>query len=175
MLLNLREQFPDKKIDLLFGCGGNRDQNKDQKMGNIADLYSDKIYLTDDNPRFENSNKIREDIKTGIKGKKIIEISSRAKAIREAVNNLKTGEILLVAGKGHEKIQDFGNRKIYFSDKQVILNSIKKKNLDLSNNLKFNILKELSGNHKLKLPSNLFINKGRINSRKFKKMIFFCN
>ena len=70
-LLNLREQFPNKKISLLFGCGGNRDQNKRSKMGKIADLYSDKIYLTDDNPRFENPNKIREDIKIGIKGKKI--------------------------------------------------------------------------------------------------------
>ena len=52
-LLNLREQFPFKKISLLFGCGGNRDQNKRSKMGKIANDYSDKIYLTDDNPRFE--------------------------------------------------------------------------------------------------------------------------
>ena len=62
-LLNLREQFPDTKISLLFGCGGNRDQNKRSKMGRIASNYSDEIYLTDDNPRFENSNKIRKDIK----------------------------------------------------------------------------------------------------------------
>ena len=48
-LLNLREQFPDKKISLLFGCGGNRDQNKRAKMGKVADNLSDKIYLTDDN------------------------------------------------------------------------------------------------------------------------------
>ena len=62
-LLNLREQFPNKKISLLFGCGGNRDQNKRSKMGKIADNFSDKIYLTDDNPRFENPDKIRKDIK----------------------------------------------------------------------------------------------------------------
>ena len=172
-LLNLREQFPNKKISLLFGCGGNRDQNKRSKMGKIADLYSDKIYLTDDNPRFENPNKIREDIKKGIKGKKIIEISSRAKAIREAINNLKTGEILLVAGKGHEKIQDFGKRKIYFSDKKIILKEIKTKNFSLASNLKLNILKELSDQKKF--PSNLFIKKGRINSREVQKDdIFFA-
>ena len=69
-LLNLKEQFPDKKIILLFGCGGNRDQNKRSKMGKIANNYSDKIYLTNDNPRFENPNKIRHDIKKGIKEKK---------------------------------------------------------------------------------------------------------
>ena len=53
-LLNLREQFPDKKITLLFGCGGNRDQNKRSKMGKIASNYADNIILTNDNPRFEN-------------------------------------------------------------------------------------------------------------------------
>jgi len=70
-LLNLKEQFPNKKINLLFGCGGDRDQNKRSKMGKIADNYADEIYLTDDNPRFENPNKIRKDIKKGIKKKKI--------------------------------------------------------------------------------------------------------
>ena len=65
-LLNLKEQFPNKRISLVFGCGGNRDQNKRSKMGKIADIYSDKIYLTDDNPRFENADKIRRDIKKGI-------------------------------------------------------------------------------------------------------------
>ena len=70
-ILNLKEQFPDKKIILLFGCGGNRDQNKRSKMGKIADNLSHKIYLTDDNPRFENPKKIRNDIKKGIKKKKL--------------------------------------------------------------------------------------------------------
>ena len=93
-LLSLREQFPNKKIVLLFGCGGNRDQNKRSKMGKIASLYADQIYLTDDNPRLENPNKIRKDIKKGINSKKISEISDRAKAISEAVKNLTTGNIL---------------------------------------------------------------------------------
>ena len=126
-LLNLREQFKNKKISLLFGCGGNRDQNKRSKMGKIASNYSDEIYLTDDNPRYENPKKIRADIKKGINNKKIIEISDRSKAIFKAIENLNSGEILLIAGKGHEKTQDFGSKKIYFSDKQVILDSIKKK------------------------------------------------
>ena len=117
-LLNLREQFPERKISLVFGCGGDRDQNKRSKMGRIADNYSDKIYLTDDNPRFEKPNNIRKDIKKGIKRKKFAEIPDRAKAIIEAIKNLNTGEILLVAGKGHEKIQVIKDKKTYFSDKK---------------------------------------------------------
>ena len=58
-------------------------------MGKIADSYADEIYLTDDNPRYENPNKIRRDIKKGIKRKKVIEISNRAKAISKAVKRLK--------------------------------------------------------------------------------------
>ncbi len=172
-LMNLREQFPDKKINLLFGCGGNRDQNKRSKMGKIAEDYSDEIYLTDDNPRYENPNKIRVDIKKGIKKKKVTEISNREKAISEAIKNLNTGEILLVAGKGHEKIQDFGKRKVYFSDKKIIVDAIKIKNLSLSKNFKLNILKEISGHRKL--SSSLIINKARINSKEISKGdIFFA-
>ena len=105
-LLNLKEQFPNKKISLVFGCGGNRDRDKRFKMGKIASQYSDEIYLTDDNPRFENPLKIRNDIKKGIKLKNLKEISNRAKAIKLAIENLNSGEILLVAGKGHEKTRN---------------------------------------------------------------------
>jgi MurE/MurF fusion protein len=172
-LLNLREQFPNKKINLLFGCGGDRDQNKRSKMGKIADNYADEIYLTDDNPRFENPNKIRKDIKKGIKKRKIIEQSNRAKAISKAIKGLNTGDILLVAGKGHEKIQDIGKEKIFFSDKKIILDEIRNKNLSLSNNLKLNIVKEVSGNKNL--PSNFSFKQARINSGEVKKNdIFFA-
>ena len=166
-ILNLRDQFKDKKISLLFGCGGNRDQDKRSKMGKIASDYSDTIYLTDDNPRFENPKKIRSEIKKGIKNKNFFEISDRAKAISIAIENLNSGEILLIAGKGHEKTQDLGKRKIHFSDKQFILNSIRKKNLNLSNNIKLNIFKELSGIKKL--PSKLSLKLARINSHEVKK------
>ena len=100
----------------MFGCGGNRDQNKRAKMGKIADLFSDKIYLTDDNPRLEQPSKIRKDIKKGIKKQKIFEFPNRANAISEAIKDLNTGEILLVAGKGHETTQDYGKKIIYGTD-----------------------------------------------------------
>ncbi len=170
-LINLKEQFAGKKISLVFGCGGNRDQNKRAKMGKIADTFSNKIYLTDDNPRFENPDKIRNEIKKGIKKQKIYEFASRYLAITEAIKDLKTGEILLVAGKGHEETQDIGAKKIYFSDKKTILDTIKIKNSALSDNLKFNIIKELSGY--TKISSKLHLEQARINSKEVKKNDIF--
>ena len=172
-LLNLREQFPNKTITVLFGCGGNRDQNKRSKMGKIASDFADSIILTNDNPRFENPQKIRRDIKKGIKKKRITEISNRAIAITQAIHNLNSGEILLVAGKGHEKTQDIGNKKIFFSDRKVILNAIKNKNDNLSDNLKLNIVKEAAKIKKLSSSTSLKM--ARINSREVNKNdIFFA-
>ena len=171
-LSNLREQFPSSKINLVFGCGGERDFEKRYIMGKIADCYSDRIYLTDDNPRNENPSKIRSDIKKGIKKVKVKELSNRKKAIHEAILKLNTGDLLLVAGKGHEKIQDYGNRKLFFSDKDVILKSIKLKNKFLSNNLKLNIIKETSD---AKISNKLIIKKISINSKTIKKNdVFFA-
>lgn len=172
-LLNIREQFPNKAITVLFGCGGNRDQNKRSKMGKIASDFADSIILTNDNPRFENPQKIRRDIKKGIKKKRITEISNRAKAIKHAIHNLNSGDILLVVGKGHEKTQDIGNKKIFFSDRQVILNAIKHKNNNLSDNLKLNLVKEAT---KLKkLPTSIILKTARINSKEVTKNdIFFA-
>ena len=90
-LLNLREQFPRNKINLVFGCGGDRDFKKRYIMGEIAEKYSDSIYLTDDNPRNENPSKIRKDIIKGIKKKKIKEFSNRKKEIHQAKMNINTG------------------------------------------------------------------------------------
>ncbi len=172
-LLNLREQFPNKKITVLFGCGGNRDQNKRSKMGKIVSDFADSIILTNDNPRFEDPQKIRRDIKKGIKKRKIIEISNRARAIKQAIYNLNSGDILLVAGKGHEKTQDIGNKKIFFSDRKVILNAIKHKNDNLLDNLKLNVVKEVAKIKKL--SASISLKTARINSQEVTKNdIFFA-
>ena len=157
----------------MFGCGGNRDKKKRAKMGKIAASYCDKIYLTDDNPRNENPNKIREDIKKGILKAKFEEISDRKSAINRAIEQLETGQILLVAGKGHEKTQEFANKNIFFSDKEEILKSIKIKNNILSKNLKLNLIKDLS---KTKIDLKDFnLNNICINSKELKKNdIFFA-
>ena len=88
-----------------------------------------------------------------------------------SINSLRTNEILLVAGKGHEKIQDIGKKKIYFSDRKIILDSIKIKNSNLSNSFKLNIIKEISASKKL--PSNLYIKQAKINSKDVKKNDIF--
>ena len=171
-LLNLKEQFPNNNINLIFGCGGERDFKKRVMMAKIAEKYSNEIYLTDDNPRNENPSKIRKDIKKGFKKSRIFEIPNRKKAIEEAIRNLNTGEILLVAGRGHEKIQDYGKRKILLSDKKIILQSINSKNKFLSNNIKLNIINEQS---KSKISNKLIIKNVSINSKTTKKNdIFFA-
>ena len=106
-LTNLKEQFSLKKINLVFGCGGERDKPKRRIMGKIANTYCNKVYLTDDNPRKENPEKIRKQIKKQISIKKLIEISSRELAIKTAIKNIKSDEILVVAGKGHERYQEY--------------------------------------------------------------------
>ena len=140
VILDIKEQFPLSKISLVFGCGGNRDKDKRSIMGSIAKEYCNTIYLTDDNPRTENPKKIRDQIKKGLKNKKFFEISSRSKAIDLAIKNLGSGDILIVAGKGHENYQEYKKKK-FFSDKLEILKSIIKKNKNLSKSIKTNILK----------------------------------
>ena len=170
-LLNLKQQFPNNKINLVFGCGGERDFKKRALMGRIAEKYSNKVYLTDDNPRNEDPKKIRIEIKKGFRKIKVSEISNRKKAIFQAVSDLNTGELLLVAGKGHEKFQDYGKKKLFFSDKEIILRSIKSKNNNLSKNLKLNIINEEGKNN---LSNQILIKKISIDSRSIKKNDVFC-
>jgi len=170
-LKSLKEQFKNRKILIVFGCGGNRDKKKRPMMGKIANKYCDRIYLTDDNPRQENPKIIRTALKKYINKSKIYEISNRANAIKKAIFDLKTGNILIVAGKGHEKIQEYKKIKKLFSDQKQILKNIKIKNKTLSSNLKINILKEL--NNSSNISSKLEINNASINSKEIKRNNIF--
>ncbi len=115
-LQTLAKQF-NKKVDVVFGCGGDRDKRKRYKMGKIANQFASKIYLTNDNPRSENPTSIINQIKTGcLRGKIILD---RKIAIKTAINNLNTESNLLIAGKGHENYQIINNQKKYFSDQKV--------------------------------------------------------
>ncbi|MDC3295939.1 UDP-N-acetylmuramoyl-L-alanyl-D-glutamate--2,6-diaminopimelate ligase, partial [Candidatus Pelagibacter sp.] len=172
-LSNLKEQFENKRIFIVFGCGGNRDKDKRPMMGKIANQYCDRVYLTDDNPRDENPQKIRIAIKKTIDKSKIFEIASRSKAIHKAIFDLNTGDILVIAGKGHEQMQDYGKFVNKFSDRLEILQNIKLKNKILSTNLKINILKEISNSPQIN--SNIKINNASINSKTINKNdIFFA-
>ena len=115
-LQTLAKQF-NKKVDVVFGCGGDRDKGKRYKMGKIANQFASKIYLTNDNPRSENPASIIKQIKTGCSRAKII--LDRKIAIKTAINNLNTESNLLIAGKGHENYQIINNQKKYFSDQKV--------------------------------------------------------
>ena len=169
-LKNIREQYKLRKINLVFGCGGERDKPKRKIMGKIANNYCNKIYLTDDNPRRENPNKIRKDIKINILKKKLFEIPSRELAIKTAIKNIKSEDILIVAGRGHENYQEYKTKR-YFSDKQCIIKYIKEKNNRLSKSWKTNIIQELINK---RIKNKIKINKASINSREIKKNnIFF--
>ena len=115
-LQTLAKQF-NKKVEVVFGCGGDRDRGKRYKMGKIANQFASKIYLTNDNPRSENPNSIIKQIKKGCSRSKII--LDRKIAIKTAINNLNADSILLIAGKGHENYQIINNQKKYFSDQKV--------------------------------------------------------
>jgi len=128
-LISLKKHFK-KEIILVFGCGGDRDKNKRSKMGKIARKYCRKVFVTDDNPRNENPKKIRSAIMKTCK-KIAVDIGSRKKAIKTALNELNANEVLLVAGKGHEETQDYGYKIINFSDKKIIKEIIKKNKLSL--------------------------------------------
>ena len=137
-LIALRKQFK-KEIVIVFGCGGERDKKKRLIMGKIAKKYCRKIFVTDDNPRNEDPKKIRNMIMKGCK-KLAINIGNRKQAIKTAIKELGSNEILLVAGKGHEKTQDYGNKIINFSDKKVIVEIIKKRKYSIKKSNWSNLL-----------------------------------
>ena len=115
------------KPNLVFGCGGNRDKSKRAKMGQIANKYANKIYITDDNPRNENPDYIRQAIHSHCS--KAFNIGDRRLAIKTAIENLNPKETLIIAGKGHEKKQIIKNTIINFDDVKIANYYIKKKNL----------------------------------------------
>ena len=121
VLRSLRKNYTGK-ISLVFGCGGERDQKKRGEMAKIARRLTDKIYVTDDNPRRESPKKIREMIIKKLKKANYLEIGNRSKAIKTAIQKSEPGEIILIAGKGHETTQDYGKKILKISDRSIIKN-----------------------------------------------------
>jgi len=111
---------PSSRLVLVFGCGGNRDRIKRPLMGRIASEIADFSYLTSDNPRDEDPEDILDDIESGMSVSGYRRIVDRAAAICEAVASLRPGDVLLVAGKGHETSQEIAGKKQYFSDQGTI-------------------------------------------------------
>jgi len=115
-LLALREHFTGD-IWCVFGCGGNRDQGKRPMMAEVAETFARHLVITDDNPRTENADEIVQHIARGVSDQTRMVIErDRARAIAFAIQNAAPGDVVLVAGKGHENYQDINGHRTAFSD-----------------------------------------------------------
>jgi len=113
-----------EQVITVVGCGGDRDKTKRPMMAKTACDWSDKVILTSDNPRSEDPEAIIKDMQAGVSPvnqKKVISITDRREAIRTACHLAKPGDIILVAGKGHEKYQDIKGVKFDFDDKKILI------------------------------------------------------
>ena len=113
-------EFKKNRIITIFGCGGDRDRFKRSIMGDIASNYSDKVIITNDNPRNEDDDSIIFDIVGGIKKDNFEIVKNRKDAIIKGISYLGKNDILLILGKGHEDYQIIGNTKNHFSDLEVV-------------------------------------------------------
>ena len=111
------------KLRLVFGAGGDRDTGKRPLMGEIAHRLADQVIVTDDNPRTEDPEAIRAEILAAAPGAR--EIGDRRAAIETAIEALRPGDVLLIAGKGHEDYQIVGTTKHHFSDQEVVAETLK--------------------------------------------------
>jgi len=113
----------NEQLITVVGAGGNRDTSKRPLMAKLASLLSNRVILTSDNPRYEDANKILEDMRKGIdpaKKKVLMVIPDRNEAITTAFNIAQPGDMILIAGKGHEKYQEIKGIKYPFDDKRII-------------------------------------------------------
>lgn len=123
----IKDSFPDFKLIIVFGCGGDRDKTKRPLMGKVAVENSDFVYITSDNPRFEDPKDIIKDIVVGLNIEKIEIEEDRKKAIKKALLNIRKA-IILIAGKGHEKYIDQNGVKRSYNDEDVVKKVIQNDN-----------------------------------------------
>jgi UDP-N-acetylmuramoyl-L-alanyl-D-glutamate--2,6-diaminopimelate ligase len=120
-VLRTAREVTKGRIITLFGCGGDRDGSKRAPMGEAAGSLSDVVILTSDNPRTEDPEQILADAAVGIEktGKPYQKIADRREAIHDAIAQARTGDLVLIAGKGHEDYQIIGREVFHFDDKEV--------------------------------------------------------
>jgi UDP-N-acetylmuramoyl-L-alanyl-D-glutamate--2,6-diaminopimelate ligase len=120
-------EFADGRVICLVGCGGDRDRKKRPLMARIAADYADLVVLTSDNPRTEDPERILDDMEKGLTDvptSRYLRITDRAAAIRQAVGMATKGDVILIAGKGHETYQIIGRTKIHFDDREEAVKAI---------------------------------------------------
>jgi len=130
VLRTLRELKPARLITV-FGCGGDRDRAKRPLMAAAAEEFSDWTVLTSDNPRGEDPEEILRDIESGMHGARHEKIADREAAIRQGIQLAQAGDIVLIAGKGHESYQESGDRRIPFDDVAVAGNAIANRKVEI--------------------------------------------
>ncbi|MES2677134.1 MAG: UDP-N-acetylmuramoyl-L-alanyl-D-glutamate--2,6-diaminopimelate ligase [Pseudomonadota bacterium] len=119
-VLTTAKKMIHNNLYILFGCGGDRDKSKRPQMGKIASNLADFVIITDDNPRTENAAEIRKEILVACDLSKTIQIDNRKKAIEETILKLSQNDILIIAGKGHEKYQIIGSEKLEFDEEKIV-------------------------------------------------------
>ncbi len=124
-VLSSLKQIHRKRIIVVFGCGGDRDKSKRPKMGAVVSRLADYAIITNDNPRSEEPEEIIKNIKSGFTKNNFCVILDRMKAIREALLLAKPGDIVLVAGKGHEDYQVFKDKSEHFDDREAVRKCLK--------------------------------------------------
>ncbi len=129
-ILSSVRQYAKGRVITLFGCGGDRDKTKRPIMANVACKYSDYVIVTSDNPRTENPTDIINDIVAGmtLDKSRYTVIENRREAIRHAVMTVCEGDIVVLAGKGHEKYQILGTQKVDFDEQQITLDILEELN-----------------------------------------------
>ena len=120
MLSSLKEIYPNKKIKVLFGAGGNRDQSKRTEMAKAVEQFATECYIVPDNPRFENINDINNDVIKGFSKDIYTVFDDRKKGLLIALEHLDVDDILVIFGKGNEEFQEINGKKLYYSDRKII-------------------------------------------------------
>ncbi|ASS75871.1 UDP-N-acetylmuramoyl-L-alanyl-D-glutamate--2,6-diaminopimelate ligase [Tumebacillus algifaecis] len=120
-------EFAKRKVYCVVGCGGDRDRSKRPLMAQIAVRYADLAVLTSDNPRTEDPELILDDMEAGVRNAqdRYVRITDRRQAIRYAVEQAEAGDVIMIAGKGHETYQIIGKTKIHFDDREVASQAIR--------------------------------------------------
>lgn len=122
-VLKSAREITSGRLLVVFGCGGNRDRGKRPMMGKIASRMADVCVVTSDNPRKEDPEAIIAEIMTGVdtrNGKPIETIPDRAQAIKRALEMASAGDMVVIAGKGHETYQEFADHTVHFDDREVV-------------------------------------------------------
>ena len=120
MLSSLKEIYPNKKIKVLFGAGGNRDQSKRTEMAKAVEQFATECYVVPDNPRFEDINDINNDVVKGFSKDIYTVFDDREKGLLIALEHLDTDDILVIFGKGNEQFQEINGKKLHYSDRKII-------------------------------------------------------